>query len=153
MLSSKPNEIWPEEFTRLGIQWVRNPKGDWELVCARFAPEIHGSSVIQFVLLDENGQKLPLAGPCMMDFPGSDGPVKMMTEGPDSKDKFGMREIIITGELNPKKKNGPHIAYVEDLGESDEVKGLGRVIPVGKTAPEDTSYQLTFKRRHSKNGA
>ncbi len=137
---------WPEELSKLGVSYVPNPKGEWEVVKARLAPEIKGSSVIQFVTEDATDNLLEKIA-CFMDWDGSGGAVRLFTEGKMSRDKFGKCEHIMGAELDPKKKNGPYRAYVEDMSKSDLVKGMGRVIPEGKTAPEDTSFQLTFKRK------
>lgn len=96
--------------------------------------------------MGETANDIPRPGvQCAMEYEGSFGRVFLPTEPAGSK--FGKREIIITCPLDLKSGiYGAHFAYIEDRSQSDEVKGMGRAVPEGKSEPEDTSYELTFKQ-------
>ncbi len=143
-------KIWPDELSKFGVKYVPNLNGDWEVVKARFAPEIQ-QNAIQYVVQDERGNPLKDIH-CFMEVPGEQ-PADGKTEGPESKDKNGIFQHIM-GQSYIEKSNGGwgggvHGAYIVNSDRSDKVTGMGRIVPEGKgrNSANQTSFELTFKPR------
>jgi hypothetical protein len=125
-------------LTNLGISVRSNPSATWSLTSAQYQDETQagGNHHVYFTVLDAADN--PMTGTtCVVDYPQDPSdphPVfKVQT------DAHGQANYPMYANLDITLLNGPYFAYVEDLGKSDVISGMG--------LPEHrhVNYVLTFK--------
>jgi len=107
----------------LGVRVTPTPGAQWHLNVALYQDESQsgGNHNIYFTVLDGNNKPVPNTA-CVVDWVGrepNDPPTSVTT------DASGQANVPIYANLDIHLLNGPYFAFVQDVGKSDVVRGMG----------------------------